>query len=87
MLARDVPGSGAFSELWVFRAVVWAAEHGQPCDAEGQAAAPLLQCSRASSVRAVLVVWWMPGCSAFPSEPSFLQESEIAELKLLNKPD
>lgn len=30
--------------LWagLFQAVVWAAEHGQPCDAEGQAAAPLL---------------------------------------------
>lgn len=38
-------------------------------------------------VRAVVVAWWMPGGSAFPSEPSFLQESEIAELKLLNKPD
>lgn len=45
------------------------------------------QHSRASYVRAVAVVWWIPRGSAFPSEPLFLQESEIAELKLLNKPD
>lgn len=71
----------------VFQAVVWAAEHGQPCDAEGQAAAPLLQCSPPSYVRAGVVVWWMPGGSAFHSQPSFLRESERAELELLNKPD
>lgn len=36
-------------------------------------------------VRTVAAVWWMPRGLAFSSEPLFLQESEIAEPKLLNK--
>lgn len=44
------------------------------------------QCSCACYVCTVAVVWWMPRGWAFSSEPLFLQESEIAESKLLNKP-
>lgn len=42
---------------------------------------------RLLGLHAGAVVWWMPGGSAFSSEPLFLQESERAELQLLNKPD
>lgn len=42
---------------------------------------------RLLGMHAGAVVWWMPGGSAFSSEPLFLQESERAELQLLNKPD
>lgn len=88
LLPMDVPGSRAFSELGCFRlwfGLLSMASHVMRL--KGRLLLLSSQCSPASYVRAVAVVWWMPRGSAFPSEPLFLQESETAELKLLSKPD
>lgn len=64
-----------------------AAEHGQPCDSEGQAAAPLLPAQpcllRACSSCGVVDAQRL----SFPFRAFIFAGSEIAELKLLNKPD
>lgn len=87
LLPMDVPGSRAFSELGCFRLWFGLLSMASHVMLKDRLLLLSSQHSHASSVRAVSVVWWMPRGSAFLSKPLFLQESEIAELKLLNKPD